>query len=30
MKNEKDLNNILKNEDLYVQAIANTINEFYK
>ena len=30
MKNETDLNNIVKNEDLYVQAIANTINEFYK
>ena len=29
MKNEKDLNNIIKNKDLYVQAIVNTINEFY-
>ena len=30
MKNEKDLNNIIKNEDLYVQAIVNTITDFYK
>ena len=29
MKNEKDLNNIIKNKDLYVQAIVNTINDFY-
>lgn len=29
MKNEKDLNNIIKNKELYVQAIVNTINEFY-
>ena len=29
MKNEKDLNNIIKNKDRYVQAIVNTINEFY-
>lgn len=29
MKNEKDLNNIIKNKDLYIQAIVNTINEFY-
>ena len=33
MKNSKNKcynNNIVKNEDLYVQAITNTINEFYK
>lgn len=29
MKNEKDLNNIIKNKDLYIEAIVNTINEFY-
>ena len=29
MKNEKNLNNIIKNKDLYVEAIVNSINEFY-
>lgn len=29
MKSENDLNNIIKNEDLYVQAIINTIKENY-
>ena len=26
---EKDLNNVIKNENLYMQAIADSINEFY-
>lgn len=30
MNVRKDLNNILNNEDLYVEAIVNSIKEFYK